>query len=285
MQKDNMRGYEAEELLPLVAKLTRKYTSGESSSVPYETARMLMEAVLYCIREGEEGERLSLMPEGGGYVPASSLYWQGYERVIEKTKKAREMYDLLIKDFEDYGCRNYYNTVIKGLPQFFLRYDARFCPQDHLLTLDYPSMERDDGLCGIDKIHQYISGLCIEKRFLGIFERGAVAGLLQRTMTDYELIYFDNICYQVLLLSLGCMIAGEPVARLKVSGEGLNAVREFFDSTDSESAENKISALIVMLTGRLGDEEMKEYFLKTSHEYAVRIVNAAGVNGLSGVFP
>lgn len=285
MQKDNMRGYEAEEMLPLVAKLTRKYTSGESSSVPYETARMLMEAVLYCIREGEEGERLSLMPEGGGAAPASGLYWQGYERVIEKTKKAREMYDLLIKDFEDYGCRNYYNTVIKGLPQFFLRYDARFCPQDHLLTLDYPSMERDDGLCGIDKIYQYIGGLCIEKRFLGIFERGAVAGLLQRTMTDYELIYFDNICYQVLLLSLGCMIAGEPVARLKVSGEGLNAVREFFDGTDSESVENKISGLIVMLTGRLGDEEMKEYFLKTSHEYAVRIVNAAGGNGLSGVFP
>ena len=155
----------------------------------------------------------------------------------------------------------------------------------YLLTLDYPSMERDDGLCGIDKIYQYISGLCIEKRFLGIFERSAVAGLLQRTMTDYELIYFDNICYQVLLLSLGCMIAEEPVARLKVSGEGLNAVREFFDGTDSESAENKISGLIVMLTGRLGDEEMKEYFLKTSHEYAVRIMNAAGVNGLSGVFP
>lgn len=45
--------YKTEELLPLVAKLAFKYTSGESSSVTYETANMLMEAVCYCIRENE----------------------------------------------------------------------------------------------------------------------------------------------------------------------------------------------------------------------------------------
>lgn len=44
-------GYEMEELLPLVAKLAAKYTSGESTSVTYEAAGQLMEAVCYCIRE------------------------------------------------------------------------------------------------------------------------------------------------------------------------------------------------------------------------------------------
>lgn len=285
VQENNMRGYEAEELLPIVAKLTRKYTSGESSSVPYDTAQMLMEAVMYCIREGEEGQRLPLVPENFGAVQASWTYQQGYERVVEKTKEARDLYDLLTAGFEDYGCRNYYNTVIKGLPQFFLRYDARFCPQDHLLTLDYPAMDRREGLRGVDKIHQYISSLNIEKRFLGMFERSAVAGLLYRTMPDYELIYFDNICYQVLLAALGCMIADEPVPGLKISEEGYNIISQFFDGADTESAENKISGLITMLTGRLCDEEMKEYFLKASYEYAVRIVNAGSGDGLRGVFP
>ncbi len=51
--------YQMEELLPLAASLADKYTMGESSSVSYETAQMLMEAVLYCIQEFEmpDGER------------------------------------------------------------------------------------------------------------------------------------------------------------------------------------------------------------------------------------
>ncbi len=44
-----------EELLPLMEELTKKYTSGESTSVTYEKAQELMEAVLYCIWEyGQE---------------------------------------------------------------------------------------------------------------------------------------------------------------------------------------------------------------------------------------
>lgn len=43
--------YEMEELLPIVATLAEKYTGGESSSISYEKAGQLMEAVMYCIRE------------------------------------------------------------------------------------------------------------------------------------------------------------------------------------------------------------------------------------------
>lgn len=38
-------GYSMEELLPVVAWLTRKYTSNESTSITYEKARQLMGAV------------------------------------------------------------------------------------------------------------------------------------------------------------------------------------------------------------------------------------------------
>lgn len=39
--------YQIEQLLPLVAELADKHTSGESSSVTYETAGALLEAVLF----------------------------------------------------------------------------------------------------------------------------------------------------------------------------------------------------------------------------------------------
>ena len=56
--------YEMEDLIPLVGYLAQKYTSGESTSVTYEKAEQLMEAVLYCIREAErETEHAVLVPE------------------------------------------------------------------------------------------------------------------------------------------------------------------------------------------------------------------------------
>ena len=43
--------YEMEELIPLVKELCDRYTGKESTSVTYEAAQQLMEAVLYCIHE------------------------------------------------------------------------------------------------------------------------------------------------------------------------------------------------------------------------------------------
>ena len=42
---DQQTDYGMEELIPVVAELTEKFTSAESSSVSYERARHLMEAV------------------------------------------------------------------------------------------------------------------------------------------------------------------------------------------------------------------------------------------------
>ncbi len=43
--------YRMEELIPIVGRLAEKYTGFESSSITYEKAGQLMEAVLYCIHE------------------------------------------------------------------------------------------------------------------------------------------------------------------------------------------------------------------------------------------
>ena len=40
-----MNEFDMEELIPIVAELTEKYTSKESTSVSYDTAKQLMNAV------------------------------------------------------------------------------------------------------------------------------------------------------------------------------------------------------------------------------------------------
>ena len=77
--------YTMEELLPVVGKLTEKYTSLSSTSVTYETAQQLMGAVLYCLREAE----YEAVKTGKNSVATASdmdlwrFYQQGYEAVLD----------------------------------------------------------------------------------------------------------------------------------------------------------------------------------------------------------
>ena len=46
--------YEMEELITIVGRLAEKYNAHESTSMTYEKAEQLMEAILYCIHETEQ---------------------------------------------------------------------------------------------------------------------------------------------------------------------------------------------------------------------------------------
>ena len=84
--------YEMEELVPIVAGLADQYTSKESTSISYERANHLMEAVLYCIDQGSE-------LTGGRGLTAKMAYEYGYELVIQKVKRTQEIYNGMIIDF------------------------------------------------------------------------------------------------------------------------------------------------------------------------------------------
>lgn len=103
-------GYEAADLLPLVQELTERYTSKASTSVPWETAQQLMEAVLYCIGETQEtgsgpGQNREL--SGGEMLTAREAYDLGYRLVIRRTEEARKLYNKWIVSFNGYGCSVY----------------------------------------------------------------------------------------------------------------------------------------------------------------------------------
>lgn len=55
MDEDDMQ-----EMLEIVAELSRKYASGDSTSITYETAEQLMGAVQYCINECESEDSMVL---------------------------------------------------------------------------------------------------------------------------------------------------------------------------------------------------------------------------------
>ena len=274
--------YPLEELLPLTAWLADKYTSKESSSVTYETAQMLMEAVLYCVREYENITAGALRSEHA--VKAEDAYKIGYDRVVKKVHKAKEIYNDLTGDFCDYGCSNYRGTLLEGMPAFFIAYDARFRPQDHLLTLDYPTVNFPGEMCGINIIYQYLCDIVVEKGLLECFPEQAVTRLLRQVQSRIGTSYMGNLSEMVLVTAFGCMIADRRLMELSLSDQDIEAAEQYFSGDNLQKTEGKLKTLLRILAERSGRQEWVPYFDSLCHEYAVRIQNGIKYGTLETVF-
>ena len=187
-QSDVTQLYTMEDLLPVVGKLAEKFTSNESSSVTYERARQLMDAVIYCIAHlGDNSHTLATADK----LPAEEAYRLGYAAVIDKVKETQQKYNALMEFFDHYQNDNYRDTLEKGLPAFFLYYDPKFAPLDTIITMDYPVFGMDNTLDGIDRIRQYIDIIWNEQRYLQKFPREYIISELRAFHPDYENEFFN----------------------------------------------------------------------------------------------
>ena len=186
--------YEMEELIPIVGRLAGKYTAFESTSVTYERAEQLMEAVLYCIHEAGLCGLLGEADFGKGEgepdqnslavkkkkLSAKQAYEAGAACTEEKTRKALKLYHEILPEFHSYENDCLYETFVKGLPEFFKWYDVKFQPQNTILTLDYPVLKDISQLSGIDKVYEFINCIRLEQQFLKKFSKSYVVETLEQ---------------------------------------------------------------------------------------------------------
>lgn len=268
-----------EELVPLVAQLTEKYTSKESTSVTYETARQLMEAIIYCIKEGISGQTLA----GSRKLSAAQAYEYGYDCLVDKIKRTQEAYNEMMDNFCAYGNGNYAATVEKAIPGFFLHYDARFHPQNTIITMDYPTMISALDRCGIDAIAQYIDYISYEQSFLNALPKQYVYEVLERYPDDTRSC-FDNICCIVLRNVLGHLLIGK--------GFFEEIYQEDYDKLEkivANRSEQWLKTTLEMLLEKLIDEQfdadtgMKAYFCADIDNFVVWLKNAAKYHSIKQV--
>lgn len=280
--------YPVEDILSVVAALTEQYTSKESTSVSYETAQSLMTAVLYCLNEGDEISTADTLTSSitlhktQQKPNCKSDYESGYQAVIQKAERSKDLYHRILVSFEDYGCSNYYDTVIKGFPAFFTHYDPKFSPQDTILTLDYPLMKQEEST-GIDCIYTYLTHLSLEKLFLDFFPAHNVRELLSRITPDYRRLYLDNICHEVLFLSLCCILTHTPVTALTLNKQSCNQLKCNFAQSSVADINLQLSTALSALCSEICKHTQKEqaesashlfsYFSTALHGYAFRIHN------------
>lgn len=265
--------YEMQELLPVAAWLANRYTARESSSVSYDTARKLMGAAIYCIEEWEEKTKMQYALEGAS-VESMYAYREGVKIVLDKVRRAREIYHRMIYRFEDYGCRNYRDTILKGMPAFFTRYDASFAPQNHILTLDYPVLGLNEGKSGVDLILEYLKEAEYEQMFLLNFNSGGIRQLLDLVCPDYEELYLDNLCGPVLMRALLCMTADRNPFELMLDEEDYEKTKTRLAGKSISDLEGRFCSLLTILEKGAMKEEYRGCFKSFARTYAVRILNS-----------
>lgn len=176
--------YKMEELVPIVAELSDRYTSKESSSISYETANQLMGAVVYCINEWNQAKKEGTVQRKG--ISAREAYNIGYDLAKQKIKDALAIYHEILAEFDSYGNIYLEETIQKGIPEFFRWYDLDFHPQDTILTLDYPVAEDVYSISGIDAIYVYLQCVQKEQRVLGKMNRSQVIDALEQYNPNYK---------------------------------------------------------------------------------------------------
>lgn len=272
--------YNMEELVPIVAKLAEGYTSKESTSITYDRAQQLMEAVIYCIREAEQEEPFSLVSGDG--LAAERMYAIGAKRVEEKTREALNMYNEMMIHFLSYENQCLYDTVVRGLPEFFKWYDYKYEPQNTILTLDYPILFDISEHTGIDRIYDYILCIQLEQKFLNRFSPEYVTEILKKYDKRYKSM-IENICEIVLMSIIRHMIAGKEISVLNFEPEEYLKMQALIQKENLNDLRGKLKNAINRLIRKdfENDKKLAEYLFKAVDNISIRLKSAAD-NGYPG---
>lgn len=280
-----MMRYSQEELMPVVAKLAARYTGNESTSVSYEKARQLMGAVIYCIEEYEKaGAGSEGLVAAHSSLSADTVYRQGYEILIEKVAKIRQNYNLMMKEFRHYGNLCCYDTFQKGLPGFFLYYDPRFDPMNHILTLDYPVLIPFESLSGADLMEVYVNCAYLEQKFLQKLPEAYIRFVLNAYSGDYDELII-NLASIALRNVLGCRIAGKTIDLNGYSEEEMTRLDNFISGNTREDLEEHLKRYVdeLMDFAYEGNKELGNYLKEDMRNYSFELKHAQNYHCLPTV--
>lgn len=274
--------YEPEMLLSLVAELSQKYTAGDSSSITWEKAQSLMGAVIYCL---EEYRNFRPNAPADREISLKEQYQAGYELVQEKVRKSLALYNQLSTQFDDYGVRALHDTIQKGIPSFLKWYDAKFCPQNTIIMLDYPLLSTSASLQGVDAIYEYICAIQLEQRFLHMLDKDYVLFLLRKQNFDYPNMP-DNICDVILPDIIGHLAIAKPFTGTGFQAEEYGYLTKIFENKSLSDMEAMITHLLKIVVEQSFDNDagMLAYLSVAGRNIAVRIDTAIRFHHLDRLF-
>ncbi len=268
----------------LLAKQTARYTMGDSSSVPVETAQELLSSICFVIGEAAEQEEESLAGLSGSDPDA--LFERGQKVIQKKITEGRKLWTNACLTAPEIRSQSYRDTL-REIGTFFRQYDFRFfahqipCSIDYQLCLPVP-----ENLSGIRYVNEYLRRILIENGVLHFFEKDRVIRLLKSCCPDYDGLLI-SLCEPVITNALGLTLLGEDPRSLQITDEHretlLDLLRPLPRPKRKAALEHAAEQLCRSL--QIRDPAAKDYLSQIADGICPRLSSAIKAGDLSGLFP
>jgi hypothetical protein len=206
------RAAQLSQLYELMSRCVKRYTGGDSTSVPKDAAKALLDGLSFVLGEPAPDADLALQ------------YEKGLELLEQKTDRAKALWReacLMAPDIENLALHD----TLKEIGGFFSRYDPLFAHEIPCM-IDYPlSQPIPDALLGVDAITEYLLRLKTELDFLDSFPMGSVRRLLECCCMDLK-EQLVNLYEPVAINALGLAMLNESPMALNISDRHRQRIME-----------------------------------------------------------
>ena len=287
MQSPVLSGEDAQaltlRLVDLLAWQTRKYTKGESTSVTIETAQELLSSLRYTLAVVTEETGMPYKRLLTEELPP--LIRQGQAILQARLEQTKRLYAAVCQTAPD--IRNgYYADTLRGIDDYFKRYDLYFFAHLKPPCIDYPLLiAADESLQGLDFTEQYLKRVLTENLFLRRFDGSAVRELLSAVDGDIEEAYL-NLCEQPLINAMGLALLGRDARRLHIGDTEREEITTLLQGKTQEQRRRLLRGAVLELCGALHitDEWSRGYLTMFADSLLPRLDMALAAGDMSNVF-
>ncbi len=265
-----------EALLALLSERIARYTMGDSTSVPIDTAQRLLEGIAFCVELHGTSANTGVPDD----APLSERFWAGVREAKRRTRRAK----LLLAEAQRWQppvANIGFRETLGALPMFFSHYDAEFFAEEIPCSIDYPLCQPvADSLLGVTFLQDYLARWLVESRFLRAFSKEALVRLYTQYYGDYDDLLV-NLYLPVAEMAVLCALANVPVRPLALGEAELAAVSQALSQADETAMLAKLNAAVdraLEETGVRGAPD-RAYLQDTVRDFLVRMRARCAAHG------
>jgi hypothetical protein len=258
----------AEEVYAVLAERIARYTMGDSTSVPIETAQRLLESLLYCV----DLQRRVLATDSTEHMSLA----QRRETGVLEAKRIAKRAKLLLRQLQHTPpplTNTAYCDTLEALPAFFAGYDADFFAREIPCSFDYPLCQPvSETLYGAEYMADYLRRLLTETAFLRAFSAEALRSLYLRYYIDYADLLV-NLYLPAAEMATLCVLAEQPVHALWVPPAKLAQIERSLALASEQEALQRVKRATEQAIRALSvrGDYLLHYTEKTALDLLVRI--------------
>lgn len=270
------------ELVALLAEQTQRFTHGDSSSVPVETAQSLLQSIYYGV-----GEYLKTLPDAASALrqlreeSQRTLFQWGKSCLLKRMEEAKDLYRQ-VRESRLPTENRAYNDTIDGIQPFFSTYNLEFAGHETPgAMIDYPLCIEVQGETGVSFLRRYLFHLLQENCFLQRFAPEQVDALLRAYDKSYSELLL-NLFEHVLIHALACVLCRKDPASLCLTTEDREFLRAQFTGKTVEEIRLVLSDAAERL--RLPEGPLDRYVRESASRLAAKLRLALSHNALESFF-